>query len=102
MTEMVDAESGEIEVGFPVATPFAGDGEVVGRAEPATLVATTLHHGPYDEEGPAYQTVDAWVQDRHVGGDADHPHDGHHAEEDPGRGPGEIEARRPSRTGQDP
>jgi DNA-binding transcriptional MerR regulator len=63
MTEMVDADGGELEVGFPVATPFTDDGDVVGRAEPATLVAATLHHGPYDEEGPAYQTVDAWVQE---------------------------------------
>jgi effector-binding domain-containing protein len=63
MTEMVDADGGEVEVGFPVATPFADDGEVVGRTEPPRLVATTLHHGPYDEEGPAYQTVDAWVQE---------------------------------------
>ena len=64
MTEMVDADGRRgSRSGSRWRRRSPDDGEVVGRAEPATLVATTVHRGPYDEEGPAYQTVDAWVQE---------------------------------------
>ena len=66
MTELVDDEMpGEIELGFPVATPFPTTGEegVTGAELPGGLVAATVHRGPYDEEGPAYRAVEAWVQE---------------------------------------
>lgn len=64
MTELADDETpGEIELGFPVAAPFAADGEVVGTELPGGLVAATVHRGPYDESGPAYRAVEAWVQE---------------------------------------
>lgn len=64
MTELADDDTpGEIEVGFPVTAPFGGDGDVTGVELPGGLVATTVHRGPYDEEGPAYQAVEAWVQE---------------------------------------
>lgn len=64
MVQLADDEStGEIEVGFPVLSPFAGDGEVTGNEVPAMLVASTVHRGPYDEAGPAYHAVEAWIQE---------------------------------------
>jgi DNA-binding transcriptional MerR regulator len=66
MTEVVDTDGsgeGAIEVGIPVATPFAGLGEVSGELRPAHLVASTVHRGRYDEEGPAYAAVEQWVQE---------------------------------------
>jgi effector-binding domain-containing protein len=68
MTRLADDESeGEIELGFPTAAPFAGAGEaagdVVGEEWPATLVAATIHHGPYDEAQPAYRALEAWAQE---------------------------------------
>ena len=63
MTEMVDAETGgAIELGFPVTAPFPSAGEVVGEEVPAMLVAATMHRGPYDEAGPAYKTLEEWIQ----------------------------------------
>ncbi|MEA4944409.1 MAG: GyrI-like domain-containing protein [Propionicimonas sp.] len=72
MTEPVDAESaGEIELGFPVASPFPSDGQVLGQEEPARMVAATVHQGPYDEAGPAYAAVEAWIQEHgHAGAGA--------------------------------
>jgi DNA-binding transcriptional MerR regulator len=71
VTELADDDTpGQIELGFPVATPFPSDGEVTGAELPAGLVAATVHHGPYDEEGPAYRAVEAWVQEH------GHVHDG--------------------------
>lgn len=64
MFDVIDEESeGDIEIAFPVAMPFPGAGEVVGQELPAMTVASTMHHGPYDEVGPAYQTLIGWIQE---------------------------------------
>lgn len=64
MFDVIDEESeGDIEIAFPVATPFPGAGEVVGQELPAMTVASTTHRGPYDEMGPAYHTVTGWIQE---------------------------------------
>lgn len=64
MFDVIDEESeGDIEIAFPVATPFAGAGEVVGREDPAMTVASTTHRGAYDEIGPAYTTLAGWIQE---------------------------------------
>ncbi len=64
MFDVIDQDSdGDIEVGFPVAMPFPGAGDVVGEEVPAMTVAAAVHHGPYDEIGPAYHTVQGWIQE---------------------------------------
>ena len=72
MTELVDDEMpGAIELGFPIVAPFPAAGSapggddagVIGVELPGGLVASTVHRGPYDEEGPAYRAVEAWVQE---------------------------------------
>jgi effector-binding domain-containing protein len=64
MFDVIDEESdGDIEIAFPVALPFEGAGEVAGKELPAMTVASTVHRGPYDEIGPAYQTLQGWIQE---------------------------------------
>ena len=64
MTELVDDETpGAIELGFPIVAPFPGTDDVTGVELPGGLVASTVHRGPYDEEGPAYRAVEAWIQE---------------------------------------
>lgn len=64
MFDVIDEESdGDIQIAFPVAAPFPGAGDVLGEELPATTVASTMHRGPYDEIGPAYQTVAGWIQE---------------------------------------
>jgi DNA-binding transcriptional MerR regulator len=68
MASPPDDEPGEIEVGFPVSVPFADQDGVIGIEMPSALVAYTVHRGPYDEAGPAYQAVEAWIQEHgHAG-----------------------------------
>jgi len=57
----VSPDEVEVELGFPVL------GNVdVGRVRSATLdgghVACTVHMGPYEEVGRAYDALDRWVQ----------------------------------------
>jgi effector-binding domain-containing protein len=51
-----------LEVGVELDGPFAGDGEVVGSATPAGLVACTTHHGPYGRLPEAHEAVLAWCR----------------------------------------
>ena len=57
----VSPEEVDVEIGFPVI----GDVEV-GRVHTGTLdgglVACTVHMGPYEEVGSAYEAVSGWVQ----------------------------------------
>ncbi|NLT55378.1 MAG: MerR family transcriptional regulator [Actinomycetales bacterium] len=64
MPDVIDQETpGRIVVGFPVAVPFPGNGEVVGEEAPAMTVASTVHRGPYEEVRPAYHTLQGWIQE---------------------------------------
>lgn len=64
MHDVIDEETdGDIEVCFPLAEPFAGEGEVRGVEVSAMTVASTVHRGPYDEVGPAYHTLTGWIQE---------------------------------------
>jgi len=58
-----DEESTPFELGFPVSAPFPTRGAVESIELPAWTVASTVHHGPYEEEGPAYAAVQAWIQE---------------------------------------
>ncbi len=64
MFDVIDEESdGDIALAFPVAAPFTGAGDVTGEDLPAMTVASTVHRGPYDELGPAYHTLQGWIQE---------------------------------------
>lgn len=64
MTEPFDDEAPTpFELGFPVSGPFPPMGAVESIELPAWTVASTVHHGPYEEEGPAYAAVQAWIQE---------------------------------------
>lgn len=64
MFDVLDEETGaDIEIAFPVATPFPGLGDVVGEELAATTVASAVHRGPYDEIGPAYHKLAGWIQE---------------------------------------
>ena len=48
----------EIEVCVPVGYRFMGDDDVEVDEIPGGAVASTVHHGPYDAVGAAYDAVD--------------------------------------------
>jgi effector-binding domain-containing protein len=49
-----------LEVGVELATPFAGDGEVVASATPSGPVAITTHYGPYQRLHEAHEAIVQW------------------------------------------
>ncbi|MGE3856532.1 MAG: GyrI-like domain-containing protein [Dehalococcoidia bacterium] len=50
----------EVEVGWPVAAPFGGDGDVHAGTLPGGTAAVASYFGPYEQIGPAYQAIVAW------------------------------------------
>lgn len=65
-------ESGEVELEacVPTAADIAAPAPVVVRDEPAMTVAATLHKGPYNEIGGAYEALQTWIaaQGRRIAG----------------------------------
>ena len=53
----------EIEAGFPLMGPAAGEGEIVASTLPGGDVAVTMHVGPYETMEAAYSAIKAWVKD---------------------------------------
>jgi effector-binding domain-containing protein len=51
----------DVEAGFPVSAPVSGEGEVVVGELPGGSAAVTWHVGAYDQIGPAYEAVEAWI-----------------------------------------
>jgi len=52
-----------IEVFVPVAWPFEPPEGVEVRTMPGGTVAFTIHRGPYEECGRAYQALTGWIQE---------------------------------------
>jgi effector-binding domain-containing protein len=54
----------DVEAGMPVAVTITGDESVQPGQLPAGPAARTTHVGRYEEMGPAYDALLAWVRDR--------------------------------------
>lgn len=57
----MDMQDLEVEIGFPVAHPLAGKGEIEPGFFPGGKLATLLYTGPYQEMGPAYDALTEYV-----------------------------------------
>lgn len=64
MKDVIDQETdGDVVLGVPVAGEFSPVGDVTCEREPDAMMACAVHRGPYDEVGPAYHTVQGWIQE---------------------------------------
>lgn len=52
-----------VEAGFPVVTAIESDGDVRPSYLPGGPAAATVHVGAYEEIGPAYAALAAWVSE---------------------------------------
>lgn len=52
----------DIEAGFPVQRPLPGRGTVQAGEIPGGSQASVIHTGPYQDCGPAYETLTQFVQ----------------------------------------
>lgn len=61
--EMDPQRPGDIEVFMPVKEEFDPPPGVSVKTFEATHVASTMHHGPYDQVGRAYEALTTWLAD---------------------------------------
>jgi effector-binding domain-containing protein len=54
----------DVEIGFGLASPLPGQGDIAATWLPAGEVASTIYEGPYDGIGPAYEALTAWIQEQ--------------------------------------
>ncbi len=58
----MDMSDLDVEIGFGVAAPVPGQGEIAAGWLPEGDVASTLHVGPYADMGPAYAALEAFIK----------------------------------------
>jgi effector-binding domain-containing protein len=58
----MDMQNLDLEIGFPVSKPLAGKGAIQAGQLPGGAWAKVLHVGPYDQCGPAYDALSAWIK----------------------------------------
>ncbi|HEY9089920.1 MAG TPA: GyrI-like domain-containing protein [Anaerolineaceae bacterium] len=57
----MDMQDLELEIGFPLAAPVAGQGVFEPGRLPAGQYAVTLHRGPYTNLGDAYEALNGFL-----------------------------------------
>lgn len=58
----IDQETeGEIEIAIPINSAFPDGASIYARELEGGKMASTIHHGPYEEITPAYHTLVGWV-----------------------------------------
>jgi effector-binding domain-containing protein len=57
-----DMQNLDLEIGFPVAEKLPGQGEIQAGEIPGGKAVRTMHVGPYDKIGPAYEALGKWMQ----------------------------------------
>lgn len=63
----MDMSDLDLEIGFPFAEAIAGSGDVVAGTIPAGPAVETMHVGPYDAVGRAYEALRAWMTEHGQG-----------------------------------
>ncbi len=61
--EMRPAEVADIEVFMPVAEAFEPPEGIEVTTLPGGTMAATVHTGPYDENGSAYEALTEWIEE---------------------------------------
>ncbi len=56
-----DMQDLDIEIGFPIAKPVPGQGDIACCEIPAGRYATALYVGPYDQCEAAYNALNEWM-----------------------------------------
>jgi len=62
----MDMQNLDIEIGFPVSCPLAGQGNIQPNQIFGGKLATCLYIGPYSDVGPAYDALTKFVKDKGV------------------------------------
>jgi effector-binding domain-containing protein len=60
----LDMQDMDLEMGFPVAKPLSGEGEIKAGEIPAGKYVTCMYKGPYAQMERAYNEIFGWLQEK--------------------------------------
>lgn len=60
----MDMEDLDVEIGFPVAKPLAGRGDIKQSGIPAGKRASCMYKGPYSQVTQAYEAMTKWITEK--------------------------------------
>lgn len=58
----MDMENLDVEIGFPVANPLSGKGDIKAGLIPAGMIVFAMNRGPYSKMEPLYREMAQWIQ----------------------------------------
>lgn len=56
----------DVEIGFPIAAPLPGEGDITAGSIPAGSKAVGMHKGPYQNVAATYGAMAAWMREKGV------------------------------------
>ncbi|MDO7787360.1 GyrI-like domain-containing protein [Desulforamulus aquiferis] len=59
----MDMEDLDVEMGFPVAKPLPGKGEIKSSEIPAGRQVSCMYKGPYNQMEPVYNAMMQWINE---------------------------------------
>ncbi len=59
-----DLENLRVQIGFPVAKPISGDGNITGYIIPPQKAVSGIFLGPYEETDPLMLEIMQWIAER--------------------------------------
>ena len=59
----LDMQDLDVEMGFPVAKPLPGKGEILSGEIPGGKVVSSMHKGPYKEMKKPYTEMAKWISE---------------------------------------
>jgi len=60
----MDMQDLDVEMGFPLAKPISGKGDITPGSIPAGKYVYCMYLGPYSEMGPTYEEMGKWIADK--------------------------------------
>ena len=57
----MDMSDLDVELGFPIASPLPGNGDIICSSVPGGLRVFCMYLGPYSQIGPLYNELAAWI-----------------------------------------
>ena len=60
----MDMQNLDVEIGFPVAKPLTGQGDIRASEVPGGKLGCALHTGQYSDIAPAYDALTQYVQEQ--------------------------------------
>lgn len=58
----MDMQNLDVEIGFSVANPLPGKGDIKARSIPAGLIVFSMNRGPYSKMEPLYREMAKWIE----------------------------------------